>query len=105
LCNLAFPSVPLIRELWKDLPTEKEKEEFLNDIQIDAMRILPADHGYYTFAGSLTPTPCSEDVTWFVLKHRVTVSAAEIEPFAKLYRNDARPTQQLYDRVVLENKE
>jgi len=95
---------PLIRELWKDLPTEKEKEEFLNDIQIDAMRILPADRGYYTFSGSLTTPPCSEDVTWFVLKHPVTVSAAEIEHFAKLYRNDARPTQQLYDRVVLENK-
>jgi carbonic anhydrase len=95
---------PLIRELWKDLPTEKEKEELLNDIQIDATRILPADRGYYTFSGSLTTPPCSEDVTWFVLKHPVTVSAAEIEQFAKLYRNDARPTQQLYDRVVLENK-
>jgi carbonic anhydrase len=95
---------PLVRELWKDLPAEKEKEEFLNDIQIDAMRILPADRGYYTFSGSLTTPPCSEDVTWFVLKHPVTVSRAEIEQFAKLYRNDARPTQQLYGRVVLENK-
>jgi len=43
-------------------------------------------------------------VTWFVLKYPVTVSAAEIEQFSKLYRNDARPTQPLYGRVVLENK-
>lgn len=95
---------PLVRELWKDVPTENEKEEFLNNIQIDAMRILPADRGYYSFSGSLTTPPCSEDVVWFVLKHPVTVSGAEIEQFAKLYRNDARPTQQLYGRVVLENK-
>lgn len=49
------------------------------------------DHSYYTFSGSLTTPPCSEDVTWFVLKHPVSVSAAEIEQFSKLYRNDARP--------------
>jgi len=43
-------------------------------------------------------------VTWFVLKHPVTVSAAEIKQFSQLYRNDARPTQPLYDRVVFESK-
>ena len=95
---------PLIRELWSDLPKEKEKEESLNNVEIDATRILPADRGYYTFSGSLTTPPCSEDVTWFVLKTPVTVSAAEIEQFSKLYRNDARPTQPLYNRVVLESK-
>ena len=95
---------PLVRELWNDLPKEKEKEESLNTVEIDATRILPADRGYYTFSGSLTTPPCTEDVTWFVLKTPVTVSAAEIEQFSKLYRNDARPTQPLYNRVVLESK-
>jgi len=95
---------PLVRELWKDLPKEKEKEEILSNIQIDISRLLPSDHGYYTFSGSLTTPPCSEDVTWFVLKHPTTVSAAEIEQFSRLYRNDARPTQPLYDRLVLESK-
>jgi carbonic anhydrase len=95
---------PLVRELWNDLPKEKEKEEFLDNIQIDVSRILPSDHGYYTFSGSLTTPPCTEDVTWYVLKHPTTVSAAEIQQFSQLYRNDARPTQPLYDRVVLESK-
>ena len=44
------------------------------------------------------------NVTWFVLKHPVTVSAAEIEQFSKLYLHDTRPTQPLYDRVVLESR-
>lgn len=94
----------LVRQLWSNMPTEKEKEEHLNNIQIDMDGLLPADRGYYTFSGSLTTPPCSEDVTWFVLKHPVTVSAAEIEQFSKLYRNDARPTQPLYDRVVQESR-
>jgi len=95
---------PLVHELWTELPKEKESEEHLNNIQVDAASLLPADHGYYTFSGSLTTPPCSEDVTWFVLKHPVSVSAAEIKQFSKLYRHDARPTQPLYGRVVQESK-
>ena len=94
----------LVRTLWKDLPKEKEKIESEKDVQIDADGLLPPDHSYYTFFGSLTTPPCSEDVTWFVLKHPVSVSAAEIEQFSKLYRNDARPPQPLYGRVVLDSK-
>ena len=95
---------PFVRELWKDLPNEKDKEEVLDNIQIDVSRLLPSDRGYYTFSGSLTTPPCSEDVTWFVLKHPTTVSAEEIAQFSQLYRNDARPIQPLYGRVVLESK-
>ena len=95
---------PLVRELWNDLPREKEKEELFETVQIDVSTVLPSDRSYYTFSGSLTTPPCSEDVTWFVLKYPVTISAAEIHQFSQLYRNDARPTQPLYDRVVLESR-
>lgn len=95
---------PLVHELWNDLPKEKGKEETLDGVQVNVAQILPADHGYYTFPGSLTTPPCSENVTWFVLKHPVTVSAAEIQQFSKLYRDDARPTQPLYGREVRETK-
>jgi len=95
---------PLVHELWNDLPKEKEKEESLDQVQIDVTALLPSDRGYYTFPGSLTTPPCSENVTWFVLKHPVTVSAAEIERFSKLYDHNARPTQPLYDRVVMESQ-
>ena len=94
----------LVRELWNDLPREKEKEELFETVQIDISTTLPSDRSYYTFSGSLTTPPCSEDVTWFVLKRPVTISAAEINQFSQLYRNDARPTQPLYDRVVLESQ-
>lgn len=110
--NLAVVSVliergadnPLVHELWSDLPKEKEHEEQLDNVQINAKALLPSDLGYYTFPGSLTTPPCTENVTWFVLEKPVTVSAEEIQRFEKLYRHNARPTEPLYDRVVMESK-
>jgi carbonic anhydrase len=98
------PDNPLIEELWKKLPAEKEREERWDNIQIDVSKILPSDRSYYRFAGSLTTPPCSEHVTWFVLKQPTMVSGKEIERFSQLYRDNSRPTQPLYGRVVLESK-
>lgn len=95
---------PVVDTLWSDLPKEKDKEEAFENVLIDAAALLPANRGYYTFPGSLSTPPCTENVTWFVLKQPVAVSAAEIAQFSKLYRHDARPTQPLYDRVVQESK-
>ena len=93
-----------MHELWNDPPKEKDKEPFLDNVQIDLSQILPTDRGYYTFCGSLTTPPCSEDATWYVLKHPTTISVEEIQRFSQLYRDDARPTQPLYDRIVLESQ-
>ena len=94
----------LIQELWTDLPKEKEHEEQLDNVQVNARALLPTDLGYYTFPGPLTTPPCTENVTWFVLEHAVTVSAAEIQRFEKLYRHNARPTEPLFGRVILESR-
>jgi carbonic anhydrase len=94
----------LVKELWNSVPAEKDKEEVHKDIQIDVSGLLPAGKGYYTFQGSLTTPPCSEGVTWFVLKQPVTVSDTEIVQFGRLYRHDARPTQPAYGREILESK-
>jgi carbonic anhydrase len=95
---------PLVRELWNNLPKVKEEEEAREGVQIDANDLLPSERRYYTFEGSLTTPPCSENVTWLVLEQPVPVSAAEIARFAKLYPADARPTQPLYDRVLKETR-
>ncbi len=94
----------LIHKLWEHLPKEKGKEETFENVRVEADSLLPGDHSYYAFPGSLTTPPCSENVAWYVLKHPVTVSAAEIEQFGKVYPNNARPTQAQYDRMVLESK-
>ena len=90
---------PTIATIWKNLPKEKEKEATA-DATIDAATLLPADKGYYTFQGSLTTPPCSEDVRWFVLKTPVKIEPGQLAAFGKLYPMNARPTQPLNGRPI-----
>jgi len=90
---------PMIAAVWNNLP-KHGGEARATGIAVDATDLLPADRGYFTFAGSLTTPPCSEGVTWFVLKQPSTLSAGEIGRFAHAYPMNARPVQPLNGRVV-----
>lgn len=90
----------LIETLWDNLPKKKESEMVVDRVKINVVDLLPKDQGYYTFTGSLTTPPCSEGVTWFVLKHPTSVSADEVARFSKLYPMNARPVQLLNGREV-----
>ncbi len=95
---------PAVTTAWANIPAEKEMAVSPANVKVDAAQLLPANRRYYTFTGSLTTPPCSENVTWYVMVDPVTVSKAQIEKFAKLYPSDERPVQPLYGRVVLESK-
>jgi carbonic anhydrase len=95
---------PLIQTLWDHLPHEQGHEDAVAGTMINAAQLLPADRGYYTFAGSLTTPPCTEHVTWFVLKHPMELSTAQVATFGHRYPNDARPTQPVNGRVVKETR-
>lgn len=90
----------LIKTLWDNLPKDKGKENVVDAVTINAMDLLPKNKGYYTFSGSLTAPPCTEDVTWFILKTPVTVSADQIARFARYYPMNARPVQPVYGRDI-----
>jgi carbonic anhydrase len=89
-----------IDSIWKNVPKEKLKETVVANTTVDADALLPKDRGYYTFQGSLTTPPCSEDVTWLVLKDPVKIADAEISQFGHIYPMNARPTQSLNGRLV-----
>jgi carbonic anhydrase len=94
----------LIDSTWKNLPKQKEKEVLVQNVTIDASDLLPRSRGYYTFQGSLTTPPCSEDVTWLVLKSPVKIAASEIAAFGKIYPTNARPTQPINGRDIRASK-
>jgi carbonic anhydrase len=93
-----------LQAVWDHLPKEKDKVEADEGVSINAADLLPVDHGYYTFEGSLTTPPCTEPVTWFVLKSPEEISSGEVERFARLYPHDTRPVQKLDGRVIRESK-
>ena len=92
---------PLIKTLWSSLPETKEKEMVLPDVKINAFGLLPQNKEYYTFKGSLTTPPCTENVTWYVLKVPSQISPEQVARFGKIYPMNARPVQPLNDRDIL----
>jgi len=69
-----------------------------NGITVAGMR--DENRACYSFAGSLTTPPCSEGVSWRVLKTPAHVSAAQLGRFGQVYAANARPVQPLNGRVV-----
>jgi carbonic anhydrase len=93
-----------IHRIWKNLPKTLGKELEITGVTINAGALLPQTLGYYTFEGSLTTPPCTEGVTWFVLKTPTEVSSDEVTTFAKLYPCNARPIQPTGRRKILETQ-
>jgi carbonic anhydrase len=92
-----------IQKIWEHMPTKKGNEEEVPAIDVNTGDLLPRDLGYYRYLGSLTAPPCTEGVTWLVLKTPVHISAEQIHAFAKLYPHDVRPIQPLNGRIVKES--
>ena len=70
---------------------------------IDARALLPADKTFVTYSGSLTTPPCTEGLTWYVLKTPIEMSPAQIRAFTMLEHlaHTNRPVQSVGGRVVL----
>lgn len=57
-----------IQPIWEHMPMTEGKEEEIPGIEVNPAGLLPPDFAYYKYMGSLTAPPCTEGVTWFVLK-------------------------------------
>ena len=86
---------------WNEFPEDEGEAEV--ETAINAADLLPDSLDYYTYSGSLTTPPCSQDVTWFVLKGRISASQEQIDHLVGLLGNNVRPVQPLNGRTVEEN--
>jgi carbonic anhydrase len=93
-----------IAALWQHLPPHQGPEQKLDAVKFDVTELLPQDRAYYTFAGSLTTPPCTEGITWFVLKTPARISQDQADAFGRIYPHDARPLQPLNGREVMASK-
>lgn len=95
---------PVIQTLWNNLPLEKNLTVSPPVANVDLSSFLPTNRNYFTYMGSLTTPPCSENVLWLVLKQPVQVSPEQIEIFGRLYRNNVRPIQPSSGRLIKEGR-
>lgn len=87
-----------------NLPLDKGGEVSPPGQTVDMTRLLPENQRYYTFLGSLSTPPCSEDVLWFVLMQAQPVSLEQLEIFQRLYRPNARPVQPGFGRILKQSR-
>ena len=89
-------------KLWGIMPGQAEQSATL-ETKLDLNKLLPKNKTYWRFSGSLTTPPCSEGVTWIVLKHPLTLSSAQLAKFSHaMHHDNNRPVQPLNGRVVIE---
>ncbi|MDX9791724.1 MAG: carbonic anhydrase family protein, partial [Candidatus Kapabacteria bacterium] len=77
-----------------------EKGSYSDKSMINLIELIPENKSYYHYEGSLTTPPCSETVSWYVLKERLTASAEQITQFSAILKNNYRYVQNLYGRVI-----
>jgi len=91
-----------LAQAWKQMPAKAGDKATLSD-KIAVLDLLPAQHGYYRYNGSLTTPPCSEGVRWIVMKKPMSASKEQIVAFtAVLAHPNNRPLQAVNARTVLE---
>lgn len=95
---------PAVQTVLNNLPLEKGGEVTPPGQGFDVARLLPEGRRYYTFMGSLTTPPCTEDVQWLVLKQPQQISPEQLAIFQRLYKPNARPVQPGFDRIVKESR-
>lgn len=91
--------------VFKDILKMAPKKEGEKKVKksIDYKNLIPKDKSYYRLNGSLTTPPCSEGVTWVVMKDIQPISKKQVDKYYKIFGFDAnRPVQALNARVVAE---
>ena len=92
-----------LTKAWRYMPAKAGDQKSLAT-WINAQGLMPANLDYYRFSGSLTTPPCSEGVTWIVLKTSQAVSEGQITAFSQtLGHSNNRPVQPVNARVIVQS--
>ena len=67
---------------------------------VNVSDIFPENNGYYSYSGSLTTPPCSENVSWFVMKSSMEASILQITKLQAIIKNNFRPVRPLNGREI-----
>ena len=89
-------------KLWKHVPTKKGDEKLADTFLYNVIEILPKNREYFTYNGSLSHPPCTENVVWYIMKKPMQISEDQLRQISKSIPHSARPLQKLNKRVIKE---
>ncbi|WP_235943696.1 carbonic anhydrase [Uliginosibacterium aquaticum] len=90
-----------LARIWQQMPEAANTKQAF-DGKLLAGELLPRKRDYYYFSGSLTTPPCSEGVSWIVLKQAVESSDEQVSHFSHvMHHPNNRPVQPLNSRIVI----
>lgn len=91
-----------LKQFWDDMPQDANKEFKLDAIDCSDLNLTQGS--YFRYKGSLTTPPCSEGVTWTVMKQIKTASVLQMVQFRNAMPFDNfRPVQPHHARKVEEH--
>jgi len=110
MVNRADAGAPAIADLAGKMEEMETAAEISVNIRDLAMEVLAQTElvsptatnaeNYFVYDGSFTTAPCTEAVTWVVLKNPLQASAVDIETLAAALPQTNRPLQAIGTRVV-----
>lgn len=94
---------PALAALWPKIPEHVDGDHSVANVAVDASQLLPANRAYFRYPGSLTASPCTEGVTWLVLKQPLELSGEQLAYWRARFADNIRSPQPLAGRVVEES--
>lgn len=92
-----------IQNLWESFPTMEDNSMPIFS-PVDINQLLPDDKTYWRYSGSLTTPPCTEGVSWTVLKTPVALSAEQLDKFHYIVGPaNNRPPQPVNERKIIDS--
>ena len=89
---------PGLKTLWANAPPQEGPEVTPEGVTFNPGSLLPREFDFYAYEGSLTTPPCTEGVSFYVLKSTVNISREQVNAFP--FRANARPVQPRNGRVI-----
>ena len=88
----------VLKKVWMALP--KADGVANRAVDFDATELIPELDSLYTYEGSLTTPPCTENVTWLVSDEPISLSEEQINAVQKVSSENNRPIQELNNRDI-----
>jgi carbonic anhydrase len=82
------------------LPIDENKTREIHQ-SLDLATLFPANNDFYSYEGSLTTPPCTENVNWVIFKEPIIVSVEEVLKLKKnMPKDNYRNEQPINNRIV-----